>query len=155
MFSPYVREFEREISFIIDKRADISFISEKFIPVNCRNKIVKVTDKMVYGPDDKKLSLIGYLNLNLIYKNCTAISKIYVFRSFKNNLLCNPEIKKFNFISRVNKIKVDSSSSNISPFFQYPELFESIGTFKQELKIQVKDNVTPFFQSTLRTVPIL
>ena len=154
MFSPYITEFEREISFIIDTGADISCISEKCIPISYRNKIVKVTDKMVYGPDDKELSLIGFLNLNLKYKNFTAIAKIYVFRNFKNNLLGKPEIKKFNLISRVNKIEVDSCSSNITPFFQYPELFEGIGTFKQELKIQIKDNITPFFQSTPRTVPI-
>lgn len=50
---------------------------------------------MVFGPDGKKLLILGYLNLNLIKNSKLVKSKIYIFKNLKHNLLEKLEIVKF------------------------------------------------------------
>lgn len=151
-FRAYVRELSRKVNFIIDTGADVTCISANSIPSRLKDKIY-VTDRIIVGPDGKKLSVIGYLQLNLEKGNTIVASKVYVLDSLKQNLLGKPEIKKFKLVNKINSLKV-KSLSQVQPFIEFPKVFNGLGAFKKKLKIQLKENYTPFFQSVPRTVPI-
>ncbi|XP_018403211.1 PREDICTED: uncharacterized protein LOC108780116 [Cyphomyrmex costatus] len=146
----HAREFAKPLHFIIDTGADITCVSEKCIPGKNREKLLR-SDKIISGPDGRKLPVIGYLYVTLEREKVTAQSKIYVIRGLKQNLLGKPEIEKFGLIQKINNVKGNNINEIVS---KYVEVFKGIGQFKKELSIEVKENTKPHFEAVPRTVPI-
>ncbi|XP_011145827.2 uncharacterized protein K02A2.6-like [Harpegnathos saltator] len=152
-FKAYASELSRTLDFIVDTGADITCISDKCIPRESKNRICK-SDKIISGPDGKRLPVVGFMNVTLRGKQLNIQTKVFVILGLKQNLLGRPEINKFNLVREVNNInniqengirKIISSSS---------EIFKGIGQFKKQLSIEIKENAMPFFQAVSRTVPI-
>jgi len=149
-FRAYVPELSKSLQFIVDTGADITCVSDECIPKKNRSKLLK-TDKIISGPDGKKIPVIGYLRVILVGRKLKAQSKIYVIHGLKKNLLGKPEILKLDLIRKVNNIKDNNIRDIVS---KYPEIFKGIGQFKKELNIEIKENINPYFQAVPRTVPI-
>ena len=144
-------EFGERTKFLIDTGADVSCISEKQVPMNFKNKIQR-SDKIIYGPDGKKLPLKGYISVNIAKESQHISSKLYVLSGLKNNLLGKPEIKRLNLINVVANMQADNNINNLVKKFD--KVFNGLGQFKRKLKINLKEGTQPFALSAPRSVPI-
>jgi len=67
-FRAYVPELSKSLQFIVDTGADITCVSDECIPEKNKNELLK-TDKIISGPDGKRIPVIGYLRVILVGKN--------------------------------------------------------------------------------------
>jgi len=81
-----VLDFSKEIIFLIDTGADVTCISIQCIPGKFRNKIIP-SDKIIFGPDGRKLSVAGYFNLKIKKDDSISQSKVYVL--YELNTICS------------------------------------------------------------------
>lgn len=151
-----IQELNFKSDFVIDTGADRSCISHNCVLNYYCNKIVK-SSKGILGPDGRKLSVMGFIEVTLGYKRCETKAKVYVDRGLKQNLLGKPEIKNFELISKINMTKLESKLESKVPLdinTEYPELFKGIGRFKKEPRIHLKEGAVSFCQSVPRTIVI-
>lgn len=153
VFTLRVREFTRELTFVVDSGADVTCVSPDDLPRTFRNNI-KRSGKIIVGPDGKKLSVLGYVEVHLYNKRKTSRARLYVIENLKRCLLGKPEIKAFDLIKIVNNLS-QSNGERVHEFAQrYPKVFEGIGQFDRPLNIQVKRDAIPYFQSVPRAIAV-
>jgi len=128
LFRAYVREFSQQINFIIDTGADVTCISTDTVPEKLKDKINK-TDRIILGPDGKRLSVAGYIQLNLKKENISTSTKTYVLNGLKQNLLGKPEISKFKLVNQINYLQ-SKSQTRILPFVEYSKVFNGLEKVK-------------------------
>lgn len=97
-FRAYVKEFSRQVDFIIDIGADVTCISTNSIPDKLKKEISK-TSRIIIGPDGRKLSVEGSVHINIEKRSTSVRSKVYVLNGLKQNLLEKSEIKKFKLVN--------------------------------------------------------
>lgn len=156
MVSLKVGNLKTLVSFLVDTGADITCIP-LYILNNQLKSSIKSCSEIISGPDGKNLCVIGKLNLNLYYsvnkKSCDV--DVYVIKDLKIPILGRPGISGLSilhFNNSINNVSVSMSLTNIE--VEFPNLFQEIGEFKDEIEIKLKGEVKPFIQSTPRIVPI-
>lgn len=153
MLKIYVNELSKSFNFVIDSGADVTCIPFNEVSERYRNRI-RSSKKTVLGPDGKKLPLLGYVDTDIKAKAGETEARIYVIKNLKNCLLGKPEIKKLGLIKMINRLSA-MDSQGIEKFFErFPKVFKGIGQFDKHLRIQLKENAIPYFQSVPRTVAI-
>lgn len=58
LFKAYVKEFDTEIEFAVDTGADVTCIPSSKV-LECCGKEIRKSDKVILGPDGKKLPVVG------------------------------------------------------------------------------------------------
>lgn len=147
-----IAEFPNDIHFLIDTGADITCISEKCVTKALKNKIIP-SDKIIYGPDGRKLHVKGYMNVTISRESKNIKAKVYILQGLKNNLLGKPEISNLNLICGIFNLKANDFQ-NFQMLQEFDEVFDGLGQFKKKMKIHLKDEAQPYFQYTPRDVAI-
>ncbi|XP_029163411.1 uncharacterized protein K02A2.6-like [Nylanderia fulva] len=153
VFKAHVNKLRADLRFIVDSGADVTCISLKAVPEWYRNRI-RSSRKIVLGTDGKRLSLLDYIDVNIVWKKQSVKARIYVLEILKNCLLGKPEIRRFDLIKVLNNLRLQSNQGVNDFIKRYPKVFDGIGQFGRPLKIQLKENIVPFFQSVSRTIAL-
>lgn len=79
LFKTYVKEFAKIIEFVVDTGADVTCIFDDYVRKYGEKEIYK-PDRIILGPDDKELPVLGYLYLNLLKNNRETRIKTYILK---------------------------------------------------------------------------
>ena len=138
---------DTDIQFKIDTGADVSVIPE-YVFKKLRNvKLVKA-DKILFGPGQKQLQVLGKLKCELKSKSAKSNEELYVVKGLRNSLLGRPAIQSLELLSKSDVKNVDTVQE------QYSELFSGLGKTDWEYTIKLKPGYIPFALSTPRRVPL-
>ena len=136
------------VNFKIDTGAEVSVITERTMDsLKLNRKLSRETTKQLMGANKTQLEVICEFVACLEYNGRKAEQPIYVVKKLQNDLLGLPAIKALNLLAQI-----DSIQKSIPD--QYPSLFEGLGTFKGEYRIELKSSAKPFALFTPRIVPL-
>ena len=144
------------VKFKIDTGADVTVISEEIYQRSGLEKLRKATKKL-FGPSQAKLCVTGVVTGNLMTGNGKQTRQdIYVVANLKEPLLEKPAIEGLNLIQKVASIQSDSSYNGIEAEAKanHPRLFKGLGELKDEFKITLKPDLTPFALTTPHRVAL-
>ena len=125
------------IKFKVDTGAEVTVISEAMWKTMNLSEPLQKPSLSLCGPDHTPLKVLGEVLLSLTYKGRCCTQPVYIVKNMTNNLLGYPAIKALNLLSHV-----ESVYENV--LLHYPLLFNGLGTFVHEHKIQLKPNSKPF-----------
>jgi transposase InsO family protein len=152
----FVKELKKSVPFLVDTGADINCL-----PLDLLNNSQKVEQctEVVSGPDDSKLDLVGKTKLMLKFKEISAVSEVYVFRNLKVPILGRTGLSQLKLIqfSQGHLVGHVSQLENLNIetiAVQYPGIFNGLGVYKDEIRINISSDAEPFVQSVPRVVPI-
>ncbi|GBM38336.1 hypothetical protein AVEN_158362-2-1, partial [Araneus ventricosus] len=139
------------LHFKIDSGTDLTVISQKiFQSVWGNKKKLQASNKQIFGPDEKKLKILGQFQAKLQYGKQHFIGNIYVVSNLHVSLLSCADCEKLKLIARVNEMK-----AKFYPKLEFPKFFTGIGKIQKPYKIKLKENAKPYAIMVPRRVPIL
>uniref|UniRef100_A0A6P7G0X4 Uncharacterized protein LOC114336389 n=1 Tax=Diabrotica virgifera virgifera TaxID=50390 RepID=A0A6P7G0X4_DIAVI len=143
------------VPFLVDSGADIVCIPSNHLD-SILLKSLKNCSETISGPDGTKLKVLGKITERLSYpskgKSCTF--DIFVIQDLKMPILGRPGISCLEVLNfSINSIN-QTSSTNVQVEKEFPDIFNEIGNFKDEINIEVCEEAKPFVQTTPRVVPI-
>ncbi len=92
--------------------------------------------------------MIGQFTANLKKAGHDTTQEIFVVRGLKKALLGLPAIKALDVVAVVEQVQGEDVTK------QFPELFTGLGRLKDNYKIELKSDATPFALTTPRRVPL-
>ena len=137
----------QEIVFKLDTGAEATAISTRTYNT-LKNITLQKSAKVLCGPNNKPLDVLGQAVVQLTYEGRTCKQPIYILEGLKNNLLGLPAITALQLLTKVESIQ----PGNVQKSF--PELFQGLGTLKGDYQIQLKPDAIPYALYTARNVPI-
>ena len=124
------------IDFKIDTGADVTVIPASVYKKSQNNKL-QPARKLLRGPSQHTLTVLGKFHGTLHSANTTALQNIYVVKGLQKALLGRPAIEALGVAVRVYQI-LDCKAT------KFPQLFHGLGCMSGAYQIQLKDNVVPF-----------
>ena len=137
------------IDFKIDTGADVTVIPASVYKKSRDNKL-QPARKLLRGPSQHTLTVLGKVHGTLHSANTTALQDIYVVKGLQKALLGRPAIEALGVAVRVDQI-LDCKAAVTAKF---PQLFHGLGRMSGAYQIQLKDNAVPFCLCVPRRVPI-
>ena len=137
------------IDFKIDTGADVTVIPAS-VYKKSRDDKLQPAGKLLRGPSQHTLTVLGKFRGTLQSANATALQDIYVVTGLQKALLGRPAIEALGVAVRVDQI-LDCKATVTAKF---PQLFHGLGLMSGAYQIQLKDNAVPFSLCVPRRVPI-
>ena len=134
----------QEIVFKLDTGAEATAISTRTYNI-LKNITLQKSGKVLCGPNNKPLDVLGQAVVQLTYEGRTCKQPIYITEGLKNNLLGLPAITALQLLTKV---------ESIQPGNVQKRLFQGLGTLKGDYQIQLKPDAKPYALYTARNVPI-
>ena len=142
------------IEFKIDTGADVSVIpAELFDNAHIRTTLSPPT-KTLKGPNQKPLDVVGSFTCHLQKGDRRIEDRVYVVKDVSQPLLGRPAIERLGLLSRIESITTDSTGQEARIVSQYPDIFNGLGTLREEYRICLKDGAKPFAVSTPRRIAL-
>ena len=94
----------------------------------------------------------GEFTVTLTYNQTSTKETVYVVESLARPLLSRSAAVKLNLLSRLYELTTDDYKPKVMR--DYPQLFEGLGTRKDEYTIKLKDDAKPFALTVPRKVPM-
>ena len=138
-----------EVVFKLDAGAEATAISTETHHELGNVTLYKPT-KILHGPVNSQLLVIGQFTGSLTYKQANCQQEIFVVNGLQSNLLGLPAIKALGLITRLETTTL--SESNVKQ--SYPSLFKGLGTLGGEYVIKLKQGAAPYALHTACRVPI-
>ena len=138
-----------KVTFKLDTGAESTAISAETFQ-KLRNVSLCEPTKVLRGPANSHLSVMGQFSGKLSYKQSKCQEEIFVIKGLQHNLLGLPAIKALALIKRLQAVILSESSIKQS----YPNLFKGLGTLGEEYTIKLKPSAVPYALHTARRVPI-
>ena len=139
----------KELVFKLDTGAEVTAISEEAFR-SLGNVSLQKPSKVLYGPGEKPLDVIGESSLTLHTEQKSVHQRIFVIRGLKSNLLGLPAITPLNLAARV-----DSTLDYRAVIEEsYPKVFNGLGEFGEPYQIKLTDDAKPHAVYTPRRVPL-
>ena len=139
----------KELVFKLDTGAEVTAISEEAFR-SLGNVSLQKPSKVLYGPGEKPLDVIGESSLTLHTEQKSVHQRIFVIRGLKSNLLGLPAITALNLAARV-----DSTLDYRAVIEEsYPKVFNGLGEFGEPYQIKLTDDAKPHAVYTPRRVPL-
>ncbi|KAK6186751.1 hypothetical protein SNE40_006027 [Patella caerulea] len=158
-----------DVEFKIDSGADVTCISNSvFEQVQCLTPNLKLAkpDRILYGPSNTKLIVLGSMNIDIMCETTSKISnqRVYVVNDLSIPLLGQPAIKALDLlhsstscttqhqqeISSLNTV-VDNNSEYVK---QYPKLFSGLGKLSGDYTIRLREDAVSYAVVTSRAVKL-
>lgn len=149
----YAIEVDTTISFLIDTGSDIDCIpfSQK---LNKNINLQPNGNVIVKNASNQELEVMGTLHLTLQYNSRKIKSTVYVIQNLTRPLLGRLTSEKLRIVS-ICKISLSGRiTTQVEPEKEFPKIFSSMGSFKGEVTIKLKEGSKPFAQTVPRPVPI-
>ena len=109
--------------FKLETGAEVTAVSEEvFLRLK---KTLQKTSRVLYGPSQQCLNVIGQFEETLSFKKRSTLQTIYVVQGLKTNLLGLPAIISLNLASRVDTTTVADYKSLVKNTF--PKVFTGLG----------------------------
>ena len=140
---------QTQVSFKLDTGAEVTAISEDTYR-KLQNVTLQKPNKVLRGPANLQLSVIGKFTGTLSHKTTLCEQEIYVVKNLKTNLLGLPAITELRLTEQLHNIC--TSPDNIKHSF--PDLFTGLGTLGADYEIKLQSNAKPYALHTTRQVPI-
>ena len=139
----------REIEFKVDTGADVTVIPPSFYNAEQDGKLSSST-RTLTGPGQQTLEVIGQFTANLKRsgQDNHTTQDIFVVKGLTRALLGLPAIKALGVVSMVNQVHSEDVAN------QFPELFTGLGKLRDNYKIKLKSDATPFALTTPRRVAL-
>ena len=135
-------------TFKLDTGASVSVLSEKWAKTHKLEK----TNKVLKGPGDTKLKVLGSMTAQLKYKEKTITEILYVLKGQKYSLLSRSACVKLGIISRIDKVAV-AKAEKVDFKEEFPKLFKGLGNLKTTYNITVKTDANPVCIHAPRKIP--
>ena len=141
--------FGVETLFKLDTGAEATAISENtHLALGKPNLLVP--SKILYGPGEQKLNVLGHFEGSLQYKQRCCKQQIFVVRGLKINLLGLPAIVELNLAARL-----DATTDYDSLVYnKFPTVFQGLGNLGEPYSIQLKKDATPHAIYSTRNIPL-
>ena len=98
------------------------------------------------------MSCKGEFSVTLAYNQTSTKETLYVLESLARPLLSRSAAVKLNLISRLCELTTTDYKAKVMR--DYPQLFEGLGTMKDEYTIKLNDDAKPFALTVPRKVPM-
>ena len=95
---------QKKMEFRIDTGADVSVIPDRCFK---DTKVLKKTDKKLYGPGGAKLEIVGVFTASLEKNNSHTEQDLYVIKGLKKPLLGKPAIEALKVVEMVQELSED------------------------------------------------
>ena len=135
-----------EVPFKIDTGAEVTVVTEAV--GDSLNRTLKSTQRILYWPDKKPLSVLGKLAVSLQYRGRRSTQPVYVVEGLQENLLGLPAIQNLRILPLPHNLYTITQSI----VEQYSSL--SLGTFDEGYSIKLRPNSRTFSLFVTRNVPL-
>ena len=143
---------KKPVNFKLDSGADVTVVPyNTFLNIELKIQL-KPTDKVLLGPCNYRMNCKGEFTVTLAYNQTSTKETVYVVESLARPLLSRSAAVKLNLISRLCELTTDDYKAKV--MCDYPQLFEGLGTMKDEYTIKLKDDAKPFALTVPRKVPM-
>ena len=143
---------KKPVNFKLDSGADVTVVPyNTFLNIDLKIQL-KPTDKVLLGPCNYRMNCKGEFTVTLAYNQTSTKETVYVVESLARPLLSRSAAVKLNLISRLCELTTDDYKAKVMR--DYPQLFEGLGTMKDEYTIKLKDDAKPFALTVPRKVPM-
>ena len=143
---------KKPVNFKLDSGADVTVVPyNTFLSIDLKIQL-KPTDKVLLGPCNYRMNCKGEFTVTLTYNQTSTKETVYVVESLARPLLSRSAAVKLNLISRLCELTTDEYKAKVMR--DYPQLFEGLGTMKDEYTIKLKDDAKPFALTVPRKVPM-
>ena len=142
-----VQKLRTPLSFKLDTRAEVTAISKSVFKTLPQVEL-RPTNRALYGPNRKCLSVLGQFEGILLHSDQTSLQTVYVVKGLGNNFLELPTIQALHLVSRV-----DETISHSEVKKTFPHLFIGLGNLGDPYRIQLHPDSKPFPLYTPRRVP--
>jgi len=129
------------VNFKIDTGADVNIISDKIYNSKFRHKPLLPVSKVIRGPDQKPLPILGYIKCTISKGDKSICADVYVLKG-GTPLLDRETSVALNIVSLVNNVE------------SYPQLFKGLGEMPIPYKIELQPDAKPFSVQYPRRIPV-
>ena len=140
------------LMFKIDSGADVTAIpanlyhSGNFSPL-------EPTALKLQGPRRSPIEVKEKMLTTISIKDKVTQQEVFVVPNIEEPLLGRPAIEKLNVL-QVKANVCSLAKSRLDPYTEYKDLFEGLGEFKEQYKIELTEDAKPYALSTPRRIPI-
>ena len=144
---------KKPVNFKLDSGADVTVVPyNTFLNIDVKIQL-KPTDKVPLGPCNYRMNCKREFTVTLAYNQNSTKETVYVIESLARPLLSRSAAVKLNLISRLCELTTDEYKAKVMR--DCPQLFEGLGTMKDEYTIKLKDDAKPFALNVPKKVPML
>ena len=137
-----------EVPFKIDTGAEVTVVTEAV--GNSLNRTLEPTQRILYEPDQKPLSVMGELAVSLQYSGRRSTQPVYVVEGLQENLLGLLAIQNLHILTLTHNLYTVTQ-----PIVErYSSLFTGLGTFDEGYSIKLRPNSSPFSLFVPHNVPL-
>lgn len=146
-FKVNLKVHKLNIQFHIDTGADVTVIPKTLFAHSMPT--LTSPKRMLYGPDNNKLNILGQFSTVLRYKDGTVCETIFISEGGQKALLSRQAAVSLGLIARVNALSPVSYSD------KYKHVFEGLGKLAgKPCSIKLKANATPQPIRAPRRIPL-
>ena len=153
--SPWIETVKLQDTFIefkVDTGADVTVINET--QWKDLNLPLEKPDKVLMGPGNEKLNVLGKFQTALNWRNSCSEQTIYVIKHLNRPLLGRPAVRSLKMIAELQNVDAEKPLTLEAVKQKFPKLFKGLGKLQEEYNIKVKSDAKPFAISTPRRVPL-
>ena len=110
------------------------------------------SDKHLFGPAQRRLSVLGKLSCHLSHKGQHSQHPVFVVDQLKSNLLGLPAITALHLAVRTDSLHSQPASDLTQK--KFPKVFQGLGTLAGDYHIQIRQDAKPHAIFTPRHVPL-
>ena len=133
------------VKFKIDSGACVTCVPARLYDANMGR--LNTLQTPLYGASGHNLQTVGFVNLDMKYKDQITSQNIYFVKGLTTPLLGRPAIQSLNLFTRINSVEGDWTEI-------YPQLFTGLGHMKGTYSIALFPETRPFSVSSSRRVPL-
>ncbi|XP_075526568.1 uncharacterized protein LOC142558304 [Dermacentor variabilis] len=130
--------------FKVDSGAEVSAVPSDFPTLPAT---LDQVDTLLTGPGGQPLRVLGSYMARLQWQGKTSCQRLYVIQSLTVPLLGLPALQALQVVRFLDQLKTSKATL-------HAELFNGLGTLKDEYNIRLKPDAVPFSLSVPRRIPI-
>ena len=140
------------VDFKVDTGADVTLIPESMYNKK-RHGPMLPTDKMLFGPGDIKLPVLGKVSSQLSTDKATTKQDVYILKGTGKALLGRPAIVALGILAKVDLVDQEMDTKTKYQK-EYPKLFTGLGEVEGEYKIKLKSDAQPYVLNSPRRIAL-
>lgn len=130
-------------SFKLDTGAAVSVVSDQYAV----DTPLQQSDRILKGPGDTPLNVIGSFEANLGYKGKTIKETLYVIQGQQHALLSGSACLKLGLVARLHSLTKAADFKD-----EFPDIFKGLGKLREPYKIKLRPEAQPVCIYTARRI---
>ena len=130
----------KKVLFKVDTDAEVTAMSSSaWESIRDSTGNLAKSKQQLHGPDHQPLTVLGIINLTMMFNVRSTTQRVFIVKNLRNNLLGLPAITELQLIQ---PHQIDVIQRNIPD--QYSELLTGLGSMKEPCTIRMKPDVKPY-----------